>query len=333
MIEPSSTNCRCISSRVAGRPRWAPACVRVIAAPLALLCLTASIDGCFLRKYVYRPVLVANAIGDSTTTLAGTRLHVYRTDEYEIYGPTTLAVSTSELQVDRAYREFAKHFGVQAPPIAMVVADSEFAISPVDAGMFAKRRIHTFVYVRPHNLRDIEGVAPDTPEDEIWPVSNRVARELFTAYIASRRHLPQEVESRSHTADYHQDPVPRWYDDAVVTLLSDPGAPDRIMEYFRDHLTDALPVGTMLDMHAPSPGVVDTIGASREHRALIGAEGVALTLFLVEREGPRVVGRLADAYLAGGTARDVVNQARHVPQNDQDFERVWRTWVREEYGR
>jgi len=66
---------------------------------------------------------------------------------------------------------------------------------------------------------------------------------------------------------------------------------------------------------------------------LIGAEGVALTLFLAEREGPRVVGRLADAFLTGGTARDVVSQSHHVPQNDRDFERIWRNWVREEYGR
>jgi hypothetical protein len=86
-------------------------------------------------------------------------------------------------------------------------------------------------------------------------------------------------------------------------------------------------------MHPPNPGVADTIAASRERRALIGAEGVALTLFLAEREGPRVVGRLADAFLAGGTARDVVSQSHHVPQNDRDFERVWRNWVREEYGR
>jgi hypothetical protein len=282
---------------------------------------------------VYRPVLVANAIGDSTTTLAATHLHVYRSDEYEIYGPTAVSVGTAERQVDRAYREFVKHFGAQAPPMAIVVSDSEFAISPSEAGSFAKRRIHTFVYVRPRNLRDIDGVAADTPEDEIWPVSARVARELFAAYVEQRRHLPPEVESHSHPGDYHLDPFPSWYVDAVVALLSDPGAPDRIMEYLRDHLSDTAPVAALLDMHPPNPGVADTIAASRERRALIGAEGVALTLFLVEREGPRSVGRLADAFLAGGTARDVVSQSRHVPQNDRDFERVWRNWVREEYGR
>lgn len=306
---------------------------RRAAAFAVLCCLTATVDGCFLRKYVYRPVLVANAIGDSTTTLAATRLHVYHADEYEIYGPSALAVSTAERQVDRAYREFVKHFGVQAPPMAIVVADSEFAISPSDAGSFAKRRIHTFVYVRPHNLRDIEGVSADTPEDEIWPIAGRVSRELFAAYVEQRRHVSPEVESHSHAADYHLDPFPSWYVDAVVAVLSDPGVPDRVMEYLRDHLSDAAPVATLLDMHPPNPGVPDTIATSRERRALIGAEGVALTLFLAEREGPRVVGRLADAFLTGGTARDVVAQSHHVPQNDRDFERVWRNWVREEYGR
>lgn len=296
-------------------------------------CLTAAANGCFLRKYVYHPVLVANSIGDSTTMVSGTPVHVYRSDEYEVYGPTALSVSTAEQQVNRAYREFVKHFGVQPPPMAIVIADSAFAISPGDAGLFAKRRIHTFVYVRPHNLRDVEGISPDTPEEEIWPVSSRVARELLTAYVALRRHSVPEVETTTHAGDYHADPLPIWFVDAVVALLGDPGAPDRVMDYFRDHLAYAPAAASLLDMRPPNVGTVDTIAASRERRTIVGAAGVALTLFLVEREGPRVVGRLTDALLAGRTARDVVIQSRNVPQNDRDFERVWRTWVRDEYGR
>ena len=330
MIAPAFPDARGVPRRAAPRRASAWRRAGVLA---ALCCLTVALDGCFLRKYVYRPVLVANAIGDSTTTLAATTLHVYRTDEYEIYGPSGLSVGTAERQVDRAYREFVKHFGVQAPPMAVVIADSEFSISPSDAGSFAKRRIHTFVYVRPRNLRDIDGVAADTPEDEIWPVAGRVARELFAAFAERRRQVAPEVESHSHGGDHHLDPFPSWYVDAVVAVLGDPGTPDRIMDYLRDHLADAAPIATLLDMHPPAPGVADTIAATRERRALIAAEGVALTLFLAEREGPRVVGRLADTFLAGGTARDVVAQSHHVPQNDRDFERVWRNWVREEYGR
>ena len=326
------------NSRCASRPaalRRSPARVRgrAFATIAALACLTAAADGCFLRKYVYRPVLVANAIGDSTTTLSGTRVHVYRSDEFELYGPTTLSVSTSEQQVNRAYREFTKHFGVQGPPMAIVIADSAFAISPGDAGLFGKRRIHTFVYVRPHNLRDVEGVTPDTPEDEIWPVSARVARELLTAYVAARRHVPPEVETTTHAGDYHTDPLPIWFVDAVVALLSDPGAPDRVMDYLKDHLADAPPVATLLDMRPPNAGTVDTVGLTRERRSIVGAAGVALTLYLVEREGPRIVGRLADAFLAGRAARDVTSASRHVAQNDNELERAWRTWVRDEYGR
>src|SRR5207253_2152271 len=178
--------------------------------------------------------------------------------------------------------------------MAIIVADSDFAIPPSDAGLFAKRRIYTFVYVRPHNLRDIEGVASDAREDEIWPVSSRVARELFAAYVAARRHLPPAIESRSHGADSHLDLLPGWYVDAVVALLGDPGTPDRIMDWFRGHLAEAVPVATLLDMHSPSGGTADTSASARERRIVNGAEGLALTLFLAEREGPRVVGRLAD---------------------------------------
>jgi len=305
---------------------------RAIALLAAGACLTAGVDGCFLRKYVYRPTLVANAIGDSTTTLAETKLHVYKTDQYEIYGPTALAVSTAERQVDRAYREFAKHFGTQGPPMVVVIADSAFAISPTEAGTFAKRRIHTFVYVRPHVLRDIEGVAADTPEDEIWPVASRAARELLDAYVTARRHLPPQVETTSHAADEHTGPLPGWFADAVVTVLGDPAAPDRVMDYLRDHLASAPPLATLLDA-PPASTATDTTSASRDQRMILSATGVGLTLFLIEREGPRVVGRLTNAFLAGSTARQALTDARHVPQNDKDLERVWRTCVREEYGR
>ena len=333
MMGVTPHNSRCVSRPAATRRPLARARGRALLFAVAGSCLTAAADGCFLRKYVYHPVLVANAIGDSTTTISGTPLHVYRSDEYELYGPTPLSVNTAEQQVNRAYREFVKHFGVQPPPMAIVIADSSFTITPSDAAVFAKRRIHTFVYVRPHNLRDVEGISPDTPEDEIWPVSPRVARELVTAYVEARRGVAPVVEATTHTGDFHADPLPFWYLDAVVALLGDPGAPDRVMAYLRDHLADAPSVATLLDMRPPNVGTVDTVAASRDRRIIVGAAGVALTLFLVEREGPRVVGKLGDVFLAGGTARDVVNQARRVPQNDRELERIWRTWVHEEYGR
>ena len=292
-----------------------------------------SVGGCFLRKYVYHPVLVADAIGDSTIMLGSTRLHVYGTDEYELYGPTAMSVSTGAAQLNRAYREFAKHFGVPAPRMAVVLADSSFAISPAQAGVFAQRRLHTFVYVRPHSLRDIEGVAPDAREDEIWPISNRAARELLAAYVAARRHQSPAVEIATHGGDHHIDPFPLWFVDGVVALLSDPGAPDRVMDYLRDHLAEAPPLNELLDMRPGTASGSDSLTATRERRAITGATGVGLTLFAVERAGPRIVGRMTDSFLAGQTARDALRDAQHVPQNDRDLERVWRTYVREEYGR
>jgi hypothetical protein len=293
--------------------------------------LLAATQGCFLRKYVYHPVPVANAIGDSTTTVAGTVVHVYVSDTYELYGPTAASIISAAAQLNRSYREFAKHFGAESPRMAIVLADSAFALSPVDVASFAKRHLHTFVYVRPHNLRDIEGVPPDLREEEIWPVSGRAAREMLAAYVNARRHRAPTVESTAHKAEHHIDPFPVWFVDAVVALLSDPGAPDRVMDYLRDRLGDAPPLTQLLDMPAGSdsgPGA-----GSREQRAILGATGVALTLFAVEREGPRIVGRVADTFLSGESARQALRNASRFPQNDYELERVWRTWVRDEYGR
>lgn len=304
-----------------------------VVAVLAPMALSLSLSGCFLRKWVYHPVPVANAIGDSTTMLAGTRVHVFRNEQYELYGPTTASVVSAAPQLNRAYREFSKHFGVEAPPIAVVLADSAFAIAPLDAGAFAQRRLHTFVYVRPHNLRDVEGVPPDVREEEIWPIGARAGREILAAFVDSRRRVSPEVETSTHGSDHHSDPFPLWFVDAVVALLSDPGAPDRVMEFMRDRMGAAPPLGELLDMRAPSPQQADSLAASRDRRAVLGATGVAFTLFAIQREGPRVVGRIADAYLKGGSAREAVRGAQRLPQDDRELDRTWRTWVREEYGR
>jgi hypothetical protein len=296
--------------------------------------LAAGPTGCFLSKFVYKPVPVANVVGDSTTEIAGTKVHVYRGERYEVYGPTAMSVSTAVAQLNRSYREFAKHFGTEAPPMAVIIADSAFAILPTDAGAFAKRALHTFVYVRPHNLRDIEGVNNDLREEEIWPISARAARELFSAYVSARRHLPVAVESATHSSDFHSDSLPLWFVDAVVALLSDPGAPDRIMEYLRDHLQDAPSPGELLRMHRSAGHATgDSIPVTRDRRTVIGAAGVGLTLFAIEREGPRVVGKIFDRLLDGGSAQDVLRDVDRIPRDERELDRVWRAWVRDDYRR
>jgi hypothetical protein len=299
---------------------------------LFALAVSATTSGCIVKKFVYRPVPVANAIGDSTTTLAGTKYHVYRSDQYELYGPTAVSVAASSTQLNRTYREFAKHFGFGGPMMAVVLADSAFLLSPNDAGIFAQRALHTFVYVRPHNLKDVEGVAPDAREEEIWPVAGRSARELLAAYVDLRQHKTPEVETSAHGADYHISPLTNWFVAGVVALLSDPGAPERSIDYFLERMDEAPTAAELLDMR-PSAQVVPDSEPHRERRMLMSGSGVALTLFLVDREGPRIVSRIADAYLAGRTARDALQDAKQLPRNEEDLQRSWRAWVRDTYGR
>src|SRR5207302_213883 len=158
--------------------------------------------------------------------------------------------------------------------------------------------------VRPHNLRDVEGISPDTPEDEIWPVSPRVARELVTAYVEARRGVAPVVEATTHTGDFHADPLPFWYLDAVVALLGDPGAPDRVMAYLRDHLADAPSVTTLLDMRTPN---VASAGGALQRRARFLALAPARGKLFRRRHTPRLSARCirsAHRQPAHDTSRD-----------------------------
>src|SRR2546423_14908259 len=112
MMGVAPHNSRCVSRPAATRRPLARARGRALLFAVAGSCLTAAADGCFLRKYVYHPLLVANAIGDSTTTISGTPLHVYRSDQYKLYGPEPLTVSTAEKQGHRPYPSVLKHFRV-----------------------------------------------------------------------------------------------------------------------------------------------------------------------------------------------------------------------------
>jgi hypothetical protein len=56
-------------------------------------------------------------------------------------------------------------------------------------------------------------------------------------------------------------------------------------------------------------------------------------LYAIEHEGPRVVGRIFDRFLDGGTAADVLRDSSKIPRDERELDRVWRSWVRDDYRR
>ena len=70
-----------------------------------------------------------------------------------------------------------------------------------------------------------------------------------------RQHKAPEVETSAHGVDYHISPLTNWFVAGVVALLSDPGAPERSIDYFRERMDEAPTATELLDMR-PSTAVV-----------------------------------------------------------------------------
>src|SRR5206468_7524729 len=85
---------------------------------LLTLAAVAALSGC---RFWYKPVPVANAIGEEKTVLAGDSVHVFREARFEVYGPNPEAVYDGYEQLNRASRTFERHFDAPAAKLAVVL--------------------------------------------------------------------------------------------------------------------------------------------------------------------------------------------------------------------
>src|SRR5436853_561200 len=72
---------------------------------LLLLGAVATLSGC---RFWYKPVPVANAIGEERTVLAKDSVNVHRESRFEVYGPNSEAVYDGYEQRNRVYRSLER---------------------------------------------------------------------------------------------------------------------------------------------------------------------------------------------------------------------------------
>ena len=60
---------------------------------------------------------------------------------------------------------------------------------------------------------------------------------------------------------------------------------------------------------------------------MFAAQASTFTRFLVEREGPAAVGRLARGYVAGRSLADMIADFHEAPRTIVDLDRTWKAWL------
>jgi hypothetical protein len=289
---------------------------------LVVIAAAVSLTGC---RFWYKPVPVANAIGEQKALLAGTTdsLNVYRETRFEIYGPNVESVYDGYEQLNRAYRAFEHYFGEPAPKLA-IVANKDTAQALVAASRALQARGFSLVrYIRPRNVqRRYNGL---NYGGTLWPLAPVAARALLGHYAIGK--LPDGTA----TVDAALDRYPLWFRAAVIHLVGEAGSATNDLDYVRDKRGELRPITELVALVRPSnqDALLDPSrrGEADEFTRVAAAESAMLARYLVEREGAGILERLSDGFLAGRTFASMSAQFTSAPKDIVELDRVFRIWI------
>src|SRR5262245_57520645 len=202
---------------------------------LLLLGAVASLGGC---RFWYKPVKVANAIGEEKTVVSGDTLNVHREQRFEVYGPSPEAVYDGYEQMNRAYRGFERYFGSPAPKIAVVLsADSTVPFDVATLRDFRDRGFAVMRYVRPRGFRTVSRAGALHYGGVLWPLAPTAARTMLALFAQSQLELDGYRSDTTLQAKY-----PVWFRAAIIHLVGEGGLPLQDIEYVREKRGSMMPL-------------------------------------------------------------------------------------------
>ena len=291
---------------------------------LILLSAVATLSGC---RFGYKPVPVANAIGEERAVLAHDSVNVHRESRFEVYGPNSEAVYDGYEQLNRAYRAFEHFFGAPAPRLAVVLsADSTVPLDSATLRSFRDRGFTLLRYVRPRDFRSPSRYGAMGYGGVVWPIAPTVARALLARFATAQL---------EHDGD-RPDPVllerfPVWFRAAVIHLVGEPGASTNDLEYVREKRASLVPFREMISLVRPASAdsTLDPSrrGATDEFTLIFTAQASTFGRFLVEREGSAIIGQLGRGYVAGRSLGDMITEFHSAPHTIVELNREWLVWL------
>jgi len=289
----------------------------VLAAALVL-------GGC---RFWYKPVPVANAVGEEETVIGGDTVNVYRGDRFEVYGPNTEAVYDGYEQLSRSYRAFERHFGRPAPRLAvLMLPDSMIPVDSTLSRSFRARGFTLIHYSRPPSVRSRPRYRGINYGGVLWPIAPTAVRAMLARFADTQlggTALPDSVLLNR---------FPLWYRAAVVRVFGDASTYGRDIQHVREKRDVLIPLRDMLPL-VRTPRADSLIDPSRddedfdEYTETLAAQAGTFARYLLDREGPQVLERLGRGYVAGRSFQQMMAEFQSVPSSMDELERRWIAWV------
>jgi hypothetical protein len=283
----------------------------------------ALLGGC---RFWYKPVPVANAIGEERAVVAGDSVHVYRGERFEVYGPNDEAVYDGYEQLNRAYRTFQRHFGQTPKVAAMLYSDSATSLDVATVRSFFDRGVAIVQYTRPPGARTRSRYGGLDYGGVLWPIAPTVAQTMLARFAAG---VAADGATLADTVLLNR--LPLWYRAAVIHVVGDAASVRNDLLLVREKRSVLIPFRDMLSM-VRSSAADSLLDPTRREQAdeftrTFAAQSAMLAHFLIEREGPLVLARLGRGYLQGRALREMVADFRSAPRTVTELENRWKVWI------
>ena len=277
-------------------------------------------------RFWYKPVPVANAIGEEKTLLGGDSVNVHREERFEVYGRNAETVYDGYEQLNRAYRTFERYFGTPAPRLAVVLSDD--SVPRIDTGAaraFQNRGFTIIRYTRPRSYKNPTRYGALGYGGVLWPIAPTAARKMLAMYAESQL-------GSDHLSDAMVlERFPLWFRAAVIHLVGEAASSTTDLEQVRDRRGSLVPLREMLTLVRPA--AADTLldpsrrAEADEFTLTFAAQATTLARYLAETEGAATLGRLGRGYLAGRSLNDMVGDFKTAPHTIAELEQRWKAWL------
>ena len=202
-------------------------------------------------------------------------------------------------------------------------------VVPLDSATlrgFRNRGFAVVEYARPRSVRSRRRYSSLDYGGVDWPIAPTVARAML-ARFAQMQVAPETQRPDSALLDG----FPAWYRAAVIHLVGEAGSFANDLEYVLEKRHALWEFGSLLTLVRPASGdsLLDPSRRSEADETLrvFAAQSSALGRFLVDREGPTVLGRLGRGYAAGRALDDMLAEFRTAPRTIPELERHWKNWL------
>ena len=200
-------------------------------------------------------------------------------DRYEIYCNSNAILNLANKELDFAHQKFQEHFEYNPPLIVFLIFDDFDSLSNFDYSIFEKEGKKFFSWTskraRTLKLLELEGNpvlmeqlenAVQTSTDSVLKKSVKSIEEsnlldheaghvFFQAYV-DEMIIKDGYETKNFYTNNHKiyghRIIPDWLDEAAAIMCETADMRKARFNYFREHISDVIPLNHLLEMEHPS---------------------------------------------------------------------------------